>query len=170
MADPATGAPTADLSGAGTDAPTTRFSVARNVVKNAMGQAAAATQRLGRSEAQPPAPEREIESWLGELRSGGMAPISPAGAGDSAPTTAIPAQPDEDPAIATEETRAIPVSRPAKGDSDVATEKLNARGKRDEPGNESPGSDSPSSDGPSNAGPGDKSVSAQDLLRREGRL
>ena len=37
-----------------------------------------------------------------------------------------------DPALSAEETRAIPVSRPAKGDSDVATEKLNARGKKED--------------------------------------
>lgn len=158
MTDPGTAVPTADLPGGqipSADAPTTRFSAARNVVKNAMGQAAAATQRLGRSESQPPAPEREIESWLGELRGEGNTPSAPAGLSDSAPTTAIPAQPDEDPAISAEETRAIPVSRPDKGDSDVATEKLNARGKREDPGN---------------AGGEDKPVSAQDLLRREGRL
>ena len=144
----------------GTDAPTTRFSTARNAVKNVMGQAAAATQRLGRSESEPPAPEREIESWLGELRGEGTpgapgGPSTPAGPSDSAPTTAIPAQPDVDPALSAEETRAIPVSRPAKGDSDVATEKLNARGKTEDAEKE---------------GPEGKSVSAQDLLRREGRL
>ncbi len=60
----------------------------------------------------------------------------------AAATTAIPtATPDQ---LSAEETRAIPVSRPA-GDSEVATEKLNARGQ--------------------NGG-----VSAQDLLRREGRI
>ena len=58
-------------------------------------------------------------------------------------TTAIPVSSPTDP-ISAEETRAIPVSRPA-GDSEVATEKLNARGQ--------------------NGG-----VSAQDLLRREGRI
>ncbi len=58
------------------------------------------------------------------------------------PTTAIPTQPTSD---FTEETRAIPVSRPISGDSDVATEQLNARAKSN-------------------------GVSAQDLLRREGRL
>ena len=173
MADPGAGVPTADLTGGptpGAEAPTTRFSAARNVVKNAMGQAAAATQRLGRSEPQPSAPEREIESWLGELRGGGNAPIPPAGSSESAPTTAIPAHPDEDPAISTEETRAIPVSRPDKGDSDVATEKLNARGKREDPGNGGPGNGGQGNEGPANGGGDDKPVSAQDLLRREGRL
>ena len=66
-------------------------------------------------------------------------------------TTAIPVagRPVPQPAtdqIPADETRAIPVSRPEGADSDVATEKLNARGKQ---------------------GGG---LSAQDLLRREGRL
>lgn len=51
---------------ASTDAPTTRFSVAKNAVKNAVNTAASAT-RANRPPA-PPAPDREIESWLGELR------------------------------------------------------------------------------------------------------
>lgn len=167
MADPGTPVPNVDLPGdqiRGADAPTTRFSAARNVVKNAMGQAAAATQRLGKSESQPHAPEREIESWLGELRGEGNASGASAGPTDSAPTTAIPAQPEDDLAISSEETRAIPVSRPDKGDTDVATEKLNARGKREEPANEAPGN------GAGTGAGDDKPVSAQDLLRREGRL
>ena len=62
-------------------------------------------------------------------------------------TTAIPIQTQSvSSPVSSEETRAIPVSRPESGDSDVATEQLNARGK---------------------TGGG---VSAQDLLRREGRL
>ena len=66
-------------------------------------------------------------------------------------TTAIPVaspasqQPPTD-QIPADETRAIPISRPEGGDSDVATEKLNARGKQG------------------------GALSAQDLLRREGRL
>lgn len=151
-------------------------------MKNAVGQAAAATQRLGRSESEPPAPEREIESWLGELRGegkpggppipsgpapSGPAPSGPAPSGpsDSAETTAIPAQPDVDPALSAEETRAIPVTRPEKGDSDVATEKLNARGKKEGAENEGTGNQ-----GTGNQGTEDKPVSAQDLLRREGRI
>ena len=68
---------------------------------------------------------------------------------EDAPTTAIPTRGPQAPApqqLSAEETRAIPISRPDSGDSDVATEQLNARAK---------------------AGGG---VSAQDLLRREGRL
>ena len=78
--------------------------------------------------------DREIESWLGELRGGTPPPADDA-------TRAIPVQQPS-----AEETRAIPVSRPDSEDTETATEQLNARGK-----------------------PG-RAVSAQDLLRREGRL
>ena len=114
--------------------------------------------------------ERDIGSWLGELRrkTSPKRPTESVPAADSSaePTTVLPsnepthviaAPEDATTAIPTvaqtakaadslsaEETRAIPVSRPA-GDSEVATEKLNARGQ--------------------NGG-----VSAQDLLRREGRI
>ena len=66
----------------------------------------------------------------------------------AAETTDLPApsEPATAEHIPADETRAIPVSRPAVADSEVATEKLNARGTK---------------------GGG---VSAQDLLRREGRL
>ncbi len=106
--------------------------------------------------------DRDIGSWLGELR--GKAgrrpePVPPSNEPtreipqptaaeptvvDEAATTLIPTAPAAD-ALSAEETRAIPVSRP-EGDSEVATEKINARGKQ---------------------GGG---VSAADLLRREGRL
>jgi len=118
-----------------------------------------------------PEDNRDIGSWLGELRAkkrqrvvGGegsdepthvtVEPSSAATQVITEPpppedaTTAIPIQkqPVSSP-VSSEETRAIPVSRPSdSGDSDAATEQLNARGK---------------------TGGG---VSAQDLLRREGRL
>ncbi len=101
--------------------------------------------------------DRDIGSWLGELRSKRRPPAAnppaatPADSEDA--TTAIPTQsgpissgPISSGPISSEETRAIPVSRPDSGDTDVATEQLNARAKK---------------------GGG---VSAQDLLRREGRL
>ena len=143
-----------------------------------------------------PRKEREIESWLGDLRgagdSSGAGPAAPApplappprasaqptrtlsdqGSGASAPTTAIPAAkpvkpvkpvkpdprtadprtpdpraPGDDSAAAT---RAIPTQR--KSDADAATDKLNA-----------PAEDEPQRRGTSG-------LSAQDLLRREGRL
>jgi RND superfamily putative drug exporter len=151
------------------DAPTTRFSVAKNAVKNAVNTAASAT-RSHRPPA-PPAPDREIESWLGELRGSGKPggqptpPPQPSAEPTTAipapedATTAIPAQREQNgaeevsPAISAEETRAIPISRPDQGDSEVATEKLNSRGRKDSEERRRGGG-----------------VSAQDLLRREGRL
>ena len=107
------------------------------------------------------ADDRDIGSWLGELRGkkrhsvpGGVASDEPTHEIANAPTTepattAIPTQnravPEAQP-ISSEETRAIPVSRPESGDTDTATEQLNARAK-------------------SRGG-----LSAADLLRREGRL
>ena len=162
------------------EAPTTRFSVAKNAVKNAVSNATAAAQRPSRATPPPAAPHREIESWLGELRgkaTGGQAapppqpsaeptrampsPESRTPADDA--TTAIPAAAGDDggipddvsPTVSAEETRAIPVSRPEPADPEVATEKLNARGKKQG------GEDRPRRGG---------GVSAQDLLRREGRL
>ena len=101
--------------------------------------------------------DRDIGSWLGELRSKRRPPAAnppaatPADSEDA--TTAIPTQsgptssgPTSSGPISSEETRAIPVSRPDSGDTDVATEQLNARAKKS------------------------GGVSAQDLLRREGRL
>lgn len=119
----------------------------------------APTTRFGAAE---PAENRDIGSWLGELRAkvrprptraepadeSTLAAASPASVED-APTTAIPTRSPQARApqqLSAEETRAIPISRPDSGDSDVATEQLNARAK---------------------AGGG---VSAQDLLRREGRI
>ena len=119
------------------DAPTTKFAVTKT------------------------ADDRDIGSWLGELRGkkrhsvpGGVASDEPTHEIANAPatepaTTAIPTQtravPESQP-ISSEETRAIPVSRPESGDTDTATEQLNARAK---------------------SGGG---LSAADLLRREGRL
>ena len=140
--EPATESPAESLSGRSGvppgDAPTTRFSAAG------------------------PAESRDIGSWLGELRAkvrqrptqvepadestSRAAPPTPV---EDAPTTAIPTRGPQAPTprqLSAEETRAIPISRPDSGDSDAATEQLNARAK---------------------AGGG---VSARDLLRREGRL
>ncbi|WP_319436063.1 MMPL family transporter [Mycobacterium sp. RTGN5] len=151
------------------DAPTTRFSVAKNAVKNAVNTATSAA-RSPRPPA-PPAPDREIESWLGELRGKPGSTPTPPPPPSAEPTTAlsppedattaIPAQrePKDDdevpPAISAEETRAIPVSRP-EGDPEVATEKLNSRGKKE-------------GDEQRRRGTGG-GLSAADLLRREGRL
>ena len=92
--------------------------------------------------------DRDIRSWLGELRDKAGGTAAPDDATTAIPTAVPPAgrASDATEQIPADETRAIPVSRPESGDSDVATEKLNARGKQS------------------------GGVSAQDLLRREGRL
>jgi len=84
---------------------------------------------------------RDIGSWLGELRNKARRtagvetseePTEVTAGPSIAPvitedaTTAIPRQ---SPSISAEATRAIPVSRPGSVDSEVATEQLNARAK-----------------------------------------
>jgi trehalose monomycolate/heme transporter len=105
--------------------------------------------------------EREIESWLSELR--GPQPPTPPSEPSEDQTQAIPVggqhsssqRPDgED--LEDQATTAIPT--PAREeDPDVATQKLNARG------NDNDGGDRPRQ----RRGGG---LSAQDLLRREGRI
>jgi RND superfamily putative drug exporter len=153
---------------------TTRLSTARDAVRNAVHNAAAATR--GAAGPPPPREEREIESWLGELRGTGApagqpAPPpsgTPATEGRGRPSTAstrkMPgaaapesqgvgtppqgrAQPQAQPDDAA--TTAIPAQRAE--DSDTATEKLNAAAEEQ----------------PQRRGGG---VSAADLLRREGRM
>jgi RND superfamily putative drug exporter len=147
----AVAAPAHPLGGPGhstDDAPTTRFGTA----KSPEGKSPEGKSVEGKS-----SEGRDIGSWLSEIR-GKVLPrpdrIEPSSAEEPTsviadpapveepPTTAIPTQSTSD---YTEETRAIPVTRPISGDSDVATEQLNARAKSN-------------------------GVSAQDLLRREGRL
>lgn len=186
---------------------TTRLSIAKNAVRNAVSNAAATARQATRPPA-PPAPpasaparpgggrppreEREIESWLGELRGTGTPPAPPAPtpqrpsaeptramptapegrerprvappAPGNEPTTAIPTprsrppEPVRDPAAAqdpdatgdSDKTQAIPTPGKQADDAEAATEKLNTR--EDEERQRRGG------------------VSAQDLLRREGRL
>jgi RND superfamily putative drug exporter len=166
------------------EAPTTRFTSAKNAVRNAVTSAAGAATAATHRQSPPANAEREIESWLGELRgkSANAAPqphsqpsseptrsMPPApGAEPSADkTTAIPVlRPDgnrEEDAEATPEaaTRAIPVASPRAKDTETATEKLNSRA-------EAAGGPDDTDDKPTRRGGG--GVSAQDLLRREGRL
>ncbi len=160
--------------------PTTRLSMAKNAVRNAVNNATGAAQRTPRPAQPAPAPvpreEREIESWLGELR--GNAPAggqpTPPPRPSTEPTRAMPEQqarqprpqPDTDPTTAmpalgtpqedrgrprpqnADITTAIPTQR--QPDAEAATEKLNTR--EDEERKRRGGG-----------------VSAQDLLRREGR-
>ncbi|MDY6997348.1 MAG: MMPL family transporter [Actinomycetota bacterium] len=152
---------------------TTRLSIAKDAVRSVVNNATAATQRTQRPA--PPAPkreDREIESWLGDLRGTGAAPAPPQPKSPSAestrampdpgpadasqgnePTTAIPAQrpprPQDDDSA--DETRAIPTAR--RADAEAATEKLNTRAEEERQRRGGAGG-----------------VSAQELLRREGRL
>jgi len=133
--------------------PTTRFSAQPN---------ASAAPVPGRERPPtPPAPQqrddREIESWLSDLRGSGTG--DPRGAAPTQPsadqTRAMPIpreQPSPQPPSEQEDaTTAIPTPPREDKDSDAATEKLNARG-------ENP---------PRRRGGG---LSAADLLRREGRM
>jgi RND superfamily putative drug exporter len=131
---------------------TTRLSTAKNAVRNVVSNAAAATRQAAKPPAPPAREDREIESWLGELRgSGAPAPANrppergrqrpPRSAPDNEPTTAIPTSRADAPA-----TTAIP----KQSDPD-ATEKIDTR----------------EDDERKRRGSG---MSAQELLRREGRL
>jgi len=135
------------------EAPTTRFSAQPN-------------PSTGRPPAPPQGPpqptreeDREIESWLSDLRGGktgdprGAAPTPPQPSADETRALQIPREQSsgKPPAEPEDATTAIPTPPRDEKDSDTATEKLNARG-------ENP---------PRRRGGG---LSAADLLRREGRM
>ena len=134
--------------------PTTRLSVAaKNAAKALINNASALTQR-GQRAAPQPRKEREIESWLGELRGStrteepATQAIEPAQAGEeAAETTAIPVRQPPAPAGA---------KTPKRPDPE-ATEKLPKAGEQ-------------SGGRPDEERRRGGGVSAQDLLRREGRL
>jgi RND superfamily putative drug exporter len=130
----------------------------------------------------PPAPEaspheassargedREIESWLSELRGPNDRPGDPRAAATSTPpsepsddqTRAIPLggqhRSDQRPTGEDDATTAIPTPPREEQDPDVATQKLNALG-----------TDTDGGDRPRQRRGG--GLSAQDLLRREGRI
>jgi RND superfamily putative drug exporter len=161
---------------------TTRLSMAKNAVRNVVSNATARvnhppagdTQRGQRPAPPPPATapreEREIESWLGELRGtapAGGQPAPPPARPSADATRAMPEQRPRRPRPqpGDEPTTAIPAQRPRRTQNDdettaiptprnqdpEATEKINTR-EEDEPKRRGGG------------------LSAQDLLRREGRL
>jgi RND superfamily putative drug exporter len=157
---------------------TTRLSMAKNAVRSAVNNASAATHRSHRA-VPPQREEREIESWLGELRgtsappppsvepTRGMpnprarSPRSPQHVAGNEPTSAIPtprprtarppAAPPKPPPPNTDAAPTTAIPTPPK-DADPATEKLNTR-----------------DDDERRRGTGG-GVSAQELLRREGRI
>lgn len=120
--------------------------------RNAVNNTDAAPQRTKRAAPPPPVREdREIESWLGELRGNGPAPSRPAHRArpqqGAEPTTAIPTQTPRGRHESAEPTTAIPVQREQDPD---ATEKLTAQQAEEQ-------------------GRRRGNLSAADLLRREGR-
>jgi RND superfamily putative drug exporter len=154
----------------GHEPPTTRLSVARNAVRRAVNTAT--TPRAPRPTG--PAPkreEREIESWLGELRGGpsgpggGQPPRPPQPSAE--PTTAMRAgapkpEPEPEP---NEPTTAIPVQRPPQPDESEATTKI--------PIQQDAGNDSASTEKlntPEEQKRHGGGMSAAELLRREGRM
>ncbi|MGV0836786.1 MMPL family transporter [Mycolicibacterium thermoresistibile] len=188
--------------------PTTRLSMAKNAVRNAVNNAAAATGRIqrGRSGATPPPPpqppsparppqppqrpreEREIESWLGELRGteprgGAESPAPPSRQPSADATRAMPQQGAPPPAQRPSDdapTTAIPTPGGPRGsDVEDATTALStpAAGKP-AGGTEAGGEDKTEKlDTAETSEQADKDrqrrgggLSAQDLLRREGRL
>lgn len=174
---------------------TTRFAMARNAVRNAVntavntvntatGNTNAGTERTpqptarpGGAPAGPPQREdREIESWLGALR-GGPAKGGPS---NGTPPPPPPPAPAPAPRPSADATRAMPQQQqrpPAGGGESAPTTAFNAQRPGPGPGPNPPSRQrdqdpstqkfNPHDDEPPRRGGG---MSAQDLLRREGRL
>ncbi|MEB3980543.1 MMPL family transporter [Mycobacterium sp. 663a-19] len=115
-----------------------------------------------------PGRERPAEKRGPSARPAPPAPPKPAAGPSAGQTRAMPVpgsrEKNSDPA---DPTAAIPASRPDEDDSDAATEKLNARGQGGQ-GDNGDGGDGGDDSRPRRRGGG--GLSAQDLLRREGRL
>ena len=167
---------------------TTRLSMAKNAVRNAVNNATArrnarrASERRRPRRRRAPREEREIESWLGELRGTGARgrrqPAAPARP-SAEPTRAMPEQrpdgsrattrhgdaDDRDPALATAASDDGRRPRPQNADATTAipTPRKPDAGSGDREAQHPRGREEPKRRG----GGG---VSAQDLLRREGRL
>ncbi|MBV8965780.1 MAG: hypothetical protein JO191_06330, partial [Mycobacteriaceae bacterium] len=163
--------------------PTTRLSaVAKNAAKAVITNASAMTQRTQRA-APPPREDREIESWLGELR--GATPAErPAEPPPERPPAGPPAQPSgaatrKMPEIrpdthagddADQTTTAIPVRRanasaPAKTPMRARPTNPDAESTEKLPKPQQTSDTRPDEERRRGGG-----VSAQDLLRREGRI
>jgi RND superfamily putative drug exporter len=174
--------------------PTTRFASAKNAVRNAVNNATARVNHPPAADT-PPTPrpaagpkpareEREIESWLGELRG------TPPAGNQPAPPPQPPQRPSADatrampvgtppegrgqrprpprpaPPAGNDPTTAIPAQRPRPQDADATTAIPSAR-QQDPDATEK--IQAPEEDEHQRRGTGG-GVSAQDLLRREGRL
>jgi RND superfamily putative drug exporter len=145
--------------------PTTRFAAPQNASPERDRPATPAAPQPG---AQPARGEdREIESWLSELRGpqqtepterpGATTPSEPSA--DETRAIPVPGQrvSNQRPTGEDDATTAIPTPPRDEQDPEVATQKLNARGKDADNGDRSR----------QRRGGG---LSAQDLLRREGRI
>ncbi|TFV57681.1 hypothetical protein E4P42_14915 [Mycobacterium sp. PS03-16] len=152
----------------GAEPPTTRLSIAKNAVRGAVN--AAAGQRA--PQAPTPGPkreEREIESWLGELRGGPAGPTPPRPQPSAEPTRAMRPEPQQP--EGNEPTTAIPVQRPAAPepaeDPQAATTKIPAQKPEPQDPESTEKIDTREAEEQKRRGGG---MSAADLLRREGRM
>jgi uncharacterized membrane protein YdfJ with MMPL/SSD domain len=143
-----------------TDEPLARR--AKNAARAVINNASAITQRTHRAAPPPPREDREIESWLGELR--GAPVTTPSERPSAQPSEGATRQAPEaragDDAV---ETTAIPVRKTPKKRRPPANPDTESTEKLPKPQQTSGGN--PDEEGRRGAG-----VSAQDLLRREGRL
>jgi RND superfamily putative drug exporter len=166
---------------------TTRLSTAKNAVRNAVSNAAAATRAAAAPPPPPKREEREIESWLGELRGTGAPSAKPAPSPTRRPSTEPtrampegrgPTQPQgrgpippqgtrTPPSPGNEPTTAMPsLGTPpeGRGDDPETTAIPSARQKDADAATEKLNAQG---DKPKRRGGG---MSAADLLRREGRI
>jgi trehalose monomycolate/heme transporter len=144
---------------------TTRLSVAaKNAAKAVINNASAITQRTQRAAPRPPREDREIESWLGELR-GSPPPEPPAPRPPADATRAMPAATGD-----AAETTAIPVQRPTGGQRPKKPKAPPAAKPDPESTEKLPKQQQSSGGRPDDERRRGAAVSAQDLLRREGRL
>ena len=150
---------TEPVSAPASEAPTTRFTAAKTAddrdIGSWLGELRRKTSRRAAGGGQSAEASHVVQGTSAEPTHVSYAAQAPDDATTAMPTVSGPAEQSEATVsyeavtaehISADETRAIPVTRPEPADTEVATEKLNARGTK---------------------GGG---VSAQDLLRREGRL
>ncbi|MGE2717405.1 MMPL family transporter [Mycolicibacterium litorale] len=149
--------------------PTTRLRVAKNAVRGAVNTAAGPRPPRPNGPA-PKREEREIESWLGELRggpgSGGQPPRPPQPSAE--PTTAMRAGAPQPDGEGNEPTTAIPVQRPQQPESDATTKiPVQKPEPTDAPNDAASTEKLEAPDEQKRRGGG---MSAAELLRREGRM
>jgi len=144
---------TSRINAGAAEPPTTRFSAAEAVTERVEAPA--------KDSADPAGPEREIESWLGELRGGR----------DAAPSRSRGRQGTGEPEPSDAQTRSLATpSGPAEPADNTATTAIPVQGSQDSPATEkfaAPGDQSDQGDTQRRGTTG--GLSAAELLRREGR-